>query len=228
MSGAIASPHRQIRVVLFDLDGTLVDSAPDLAAALNRLLAELGRGSLPLPDIKPMIGDGIAKMVERGLDATGGGEALARHVDRFRDIYETMLTARTRPYPGVTETLAALKGAGRRLAVVTNKPEHASRKLLSELGLAEYFDAVAGGDSYPVRKPDPGHLLNLLGEMQARPGDAVMVGDSAHDVAAARGANMPVILMSYGYGATQDALDSADAALDDFAAIPGALERLSR
>ena len=225
----MASRHQRKCVVLFDLDGTLVDSAPDLAAALNRLLAEIGRDSLPLPDIKPMIGDGIAKMVERGLDATGGrGEALARHVDRFRDIYEGMLAVRTRPYPGVTETLAALRDAGCRLGVVTNKPERASRKLLSALGLAEFFAAIAGGDSYPVRKPDPGHLLNLLGEMQARPADAVMVGDSAHDVAAARGANMPVILMSYGYGATPDALHSADEVLDDFAAIPGTLERLSR
>lgn len=218
-------------VVLFDLDGTLVDSAPDLAAALNRLLAELDRGCLPVRDIKRMIGDGIGSMVERGLDATGGhasGEVLARHVDRFRDIYEAMLAVRTRPYPGVTETLAALRDAGRRLGVVTNKPERASRKLISALGLADFFDAIAGGDRYAVRKPDPGHLLNLLADMQARPGDAVMVGDSAHDVAAARGADMPVILMSYGYGATRDALHNADAVLDDFAAIPGALERLSR
>ncbi len=227
----MTSPHWQRNVVLFDLDGTLVDSAPDLAAALNQLLGELDRPSLPLPHIKSMIGDGLTNMVELGLGATGGrtgSDMLARHVDRFRDIYETMLAERTRPYAGVTETLAALRDGGRRLGVVTNKPERASRKLLTALGLADHFDAIAGGDSYDVRKPDPGHLLKLLEDMRVRPGHAVMVGDSAHDVEAARGADMPVILMTYGYGATPDARHNADAVLDDFAAIPGALERLSR
>lgn len=225
------SPAQRWRgVVLFDLDGTLVDSAPDLAASLNQMLAELGRGDLALPDIRPMIGDGIAKLVERALDATGGRrreKAPDAYLDRFRAIYDTMLAERTRPYPGVPETLAALRETGRRLAVVTNKPVQASRKLVSALGLDEFFDAIAGGDSYLVRKPDPGHLLNLLDELAAVPEDAVMVGDSGHDVAAAHGAEMPAILMSYGYGVTQQARQQADAVLDDFSAIPGVLERLS-
>ncbi len=229
MTAETGPAKRRCSVVLFDLDGTLVDSAPDLAAALNQMLGEMGCGNVP--DIRPMIGDGIAKLVERGLGAAGGrggDKSLQDHIERFRAIYDTMLAERTRPYPGVVETLAALRQGGRRLGVVTNKPEGASNKLIAALGLADFFDAVAGGDSYAVRKPDPGHLLCLLDELGARPEDAVMVGDSVHDVTAAHGAPMKVILMSYGYGATQEALENADAVLDDFSAIPGALERLSR
>jgi phosphoglycolate phosphatase len=218
-------------VVLFDLDGTLVDSAPDLAAALNLLLTELDRACLTQTEVKPLIGDGIAKMVERGLDATGGlpGDgALGRHIERYRAIYGGMLAERTRPYPGVRETLAALRRSGHRLGVVTNKPVRASRALVAALDLADYFDAIAGGDSYAVHKPHPGHLLELLAELGAEPGDAVMVGDSEHDVAAARSAGIPVVLMTYGYGGTPAAQRQADAVLDDFAALPGALKRLSR
>jgi len=214
--------------VLCDLDGTLVDSAPDLGAALNQLLEKMNRPKLPISDIKPMIGDGIAKFVERGLNATGGyGNVanLADHIDQFSNIYDNTPFNRTSLYPGVEATLSKLKEKGCQLAVATNKPAKISKKLLISLSLFEYFDALAGGDSYEFCKPHPGHLLHLLEELQVEPENAVMVGDSAHDVAASRGACMPIIIMSYGYGSMPKLSKSADVVLDDFTEIPSTLER---
>jgi len=214
--------------ILCDLDGTLVDSAPDLGAALNQLLEKMGRPKLPISDIKSMIGDGIAKLVERGLNATGDYGTvsnLADYIDQFSDIYDNTLFKRTSPYPGVEETLSKLKEKDYQLAVATNKPAKISKKLLISLSLFEYFDALAGGDSYEFCKPHPGHLLHLLEELQVEPENAVMVGDSAHDVAASRGAGIPIIIMSYGYGSTPKLSKSADVVLNDFTDIPSTLER---
>ena len=157
-------------LLVFDLDGTLVDSAPDLRAALNEMLRERGRPPLSLPQVKHMIGDGAAALVARALAASGSDLAdAASALPRFIELYEAEAVRLTRPYPAVPETLAALRRRGYRMAICTNKPQHATIAVLEGLGLSALFDGIAGGDSFVVRKPDPGHLLGLVDAVGARP-----------------------------------------------------------
>jgi phosphoglycolate phosphatase len=214
-------------LLIFDLDGTLVDSAPDLRAALNEMLRERGRPPLSLPQVKRMIGDGGAVLVARALAASGSDPAdAARALPRFIELYEADAVRLTQPYPAVPETLAVLRRRGYRTAICTNKPQHATLIVLEGLGLLPLFDGVAGGDRFAVRKPDPGHLLGLIGAVGARAEAAAMIGDSENDAAAARAAGIPLVLMRHGYA--RGGLDSlgADALLDHFADLPGALEKL--
>ncbi len=156
-------------LLLFDLDGTLVDSAPDLRAALNQMLRERGRPPLSLPQVRGMIGDGVPALVARALAASGIDSAeLATALPRYSALYEAGAVRLTRPYPGVPETLAALRRRGWRTAICTNKPQRATMVVLEGLGLTALFDGVAGGDRFAVRKPDPGHLLGLIGELGGR------------------------------------------------------------
>jgi phosphoglycolate phosphatase len=170
-----------------------------------------------------MIGDGAAKLVERGFLATGGWpdnpHALVR---RFLDIYEAGVADRSRPFPGVAEVLARLAAAGIRLGVCTNKPARATEELLVALDVRRYFGAVAHGDG-PTRKPDPRHLLGAVEQLGATPATSVMIGDSANDVAAARGAGMAVIVVGFGYTATPARALGADLVIDSFEALPGVL-----
>jgi phosphoglycolate phosphatase len=210
--------------VIFDLDGTLVDTAPDLGDALNHLLVEHGRSPVSPEGIRPMIGDGAAKLVERGFIASGGlPSPLPSLVERFLAIYEPMIADKSRPFPGVTAALERLVGSGIRLGVCTNKPDMATRRLLAALDLARYFGAVSGGD-VPARKPDARHLLGVIEQLAATPQRSLMVGDSRNDVTAARNAGVPVVVVSFGYTSTPAAQLGADALIDDFAALPGILE----
>jgi phosphoglycolate phosphatase len=217
--------------VVFDLDGTLVDSAPDLLVAVNRLLAEERRRLLALAEVTRMIGDGAQKLVERAFTATGEGapaDLLGGLTRRFLDHYEGHATEQTRPYPGVPETLARLSAAGLRLAICTNKPEAATREVLRGLALDRFFAAVFGGDSIAgVRKPDPRLLLAAVGALGAKPDQAVMVGDNANDVQAARAAGLPVILRAGGYTSVAAAELGADAVVEGFAELPAALSALA-
>ena len=205
-----------VRAVLFDLDGTLVDSAEDLRHALNIILAERGLRTLDLPEVKSMIGDGAAKLVERGLAATGGD--LAGHADALRDflaIYEANAADATRPYPGTIETLEALRANRLPLAVVTNKPEAATALVLEALGLASFFDVVVGGDTLPQRKPHPAPILHALAALGMTPGAAVMIGDNHHDVKAAKAAGTGAIAVTYGYSHLPHAELGADRLIDN-------------
>lgn len=213
--------------VLFDLDGTLVDSVPDLAAAANRLLAELGHAPLVEAEIAAMVGDGVAKLVERTLAARRAeAVALGPAVARFTELYQADATTRTRPYPGVPSVLAELAGAGAALAVCTNKPEQATRAVLDGLGLARFFAVVLGGDSLAARKPDPAPLLAALDRLGAAPAAAAMVGDHRNDVLAAERAGVAAVFARYGYGlATLGALRPA-ATIDGFVELPRVLRGL--
>src|SRR5215469_8774377 len=152
-------------LLVFDLDGTLVDSVPDLRAALNQMLGERGRRSLSPPQVKRMVGDGVPALVARALAASGADPSEAvTALPRFLEIYEAKAADLTRPYPGVPETLAALRRRGYRTAVCTNKPQKATIAAMHGLDLLPLFDAIAGGDRFAVRKPDPGHLLSLIDE----------------------------------------------------------------
>jgi phosphoglycolate phosphatase len=214
-------------ILLFDLDGTLVDSVPDLTRALNQVLGEHGYEKLTPAEVAPMVGDGVPALVERGFAARGGNIAEAADaLPRYIAIYEANATNLTRPYPGVPETLAALRQRGYRTAVCTNKLQHASETVLNGLGLAALFDAVAGGDRYPVKKPDKGHLLGLITELGGAAERAAMIGDSENDAAAAHAAAVPLIIMRYGYSRTDPAALGADAVLESFSELPFALERL--
>ena len=214
-------------LLVFDLDGTLVDSVPDLTNALNVVLSERGYAPLARSDVAPMVGDGVPVLVARAFAARGGDAAeAAEALPRYTQIYEANATVLTRPYPGVRDTIEALRRRGYRTAVCTNKPQQATMAVLEGLDLAGLFDAVAGGDRYPVRKPDPGHLLGLIGELGGSAGCAAMIGDSENDAAVAHAAAVPLVLMRYGYARGAPETLGADAVLDHFAELPATLERL--
>lgn len=190
------------RTLVLDLDGTLVDSVPDLAAAVNRLMASRGLPGFSEPEVARMVGDGVQKLIERAFAArarTPDATALAE----YQTDYLANAAVLTRAYPGVPETLRAMVADGWRLAVCTNKPEAPARTLLAALGLDGLFAAIGGGDSFPVRKPDPQHLLATLRAAGGEPAGAVMVGDHHNDVAAAAGLGIPCIFAAWGYGAPE-------------------------
>lgn len=211
------------RTLLLDLDGTLVDSAPDLAASLNRVLAPSDAPFTPA-EIAPMIGDGSGVLVRRAAAARGLPDN-PEAAERFVADYSVHVADLTRPYPGVLEGMQVLVALGWRLAVCTNKAEGAARLLLAEFGLLPMLAAVGGGDSFPVRKPDPGHTLATLRLAGGEPGAAVVVGDHRNDVLAARGAGLPCIFAAWGYGAP-DMADGAAATAYAFGDVPGIAERL--
>jgi phosphoglycolate phosphatase len=214
-------------LLVFDLDGTLVDSVPDLHAALNQMLAERGRRPLSALQVKRMVGDGVPALVARALAASGADPSEAvMALPRFLEIYEANAAQLTRPYPGVPETLAALRRRGYHAAICTNKPQRATVAVLQGVGLLPLFEGIAGGDRFAVRKPNPGHLLNLIAELGASPAASAMIGDNENDAAAARAAAVPLLLMRYGYARVDPESLSADALLDRFSELPGALDRL--
>lgn len=196
-----ARPTRQsmTKIAVFDLDGTLVDSAPDIHAALNRTLASRGLASYSMQEVKAMIGDGTKMLVQRALGGRGREFDAKFHDDFVADdaISSAELTV---AFPGIAEALASLEATGWRLAVCTNKPEAAARGLLASLGLDGRFLAIGGGDSFPVRKPDPQHLRATLAAAGGEPKDAVMIGDHRNDVQAAAGCGVPCIFVAWGYG----------------------------
>ena len=188
-----------VEAVLFDLDGTLVDSLPDIAQAANRMLAELGRPERDTAEIRRFVGKGIPNLVMRCM--TEGAQASPAEIEAavtvFRHHYAAANGVHATVYPTVPDTLEAMRAMGLKLACVTNKVESFTLPLLRKLGLARYFDAVVSGDTLPVKKPDPAvlrHACALLGTARA-----LMIGDSANDALAAREAGLPVLLMTYGY-----------------------------
>jgi phosphoglycolate phosphatase len=214
-------------LLLFDLDGTLVDTLPDLTNALNEVLRERGFAPLAAAEVKPMIGDGMSMLLQRGFAARGADAAEAAAVQaRFIEVYEAGASNLSRPYPGVPETLAGLRARGYATAVCTNKPQHATAEVLHGMGLAGLFDGYAGGDRFAVRKPDPGHLLELVAALGGDAKRAAMIGDSENDALSARAAAIKLILMRYGYARIDPARLGADCVLDRFAELPQALAAL--
>lgn len=204
--------------VIFDLDGTLIHSAPDLHAAANKMLAEEGEAPLDLETITSFIGNGLPKLVERVLEARGiSPSQFPRLNDRMREIYNAAPADLTEPYPGVCALLEGLKTEGHKLAVCTNKPEEPARLILNLLDLERHFDLIVGGDTLAQKKPDPAPLLHAaraLGEAQA-----VYVGDSEVDAATAQAAGLPFALFTGGYRKTPVADLPHDVAFDDFRAL---------
>lgn len=204
-------------LVIFDLDGTLVDSAPDLRHAVNRVLEEHGAEPLSLAQIRSMIGDGAAQLVARAFAARNLAVADPKHpLQRFFSLYEADPTANTILYEGVSDTLQSLSDRRLPLAVCTNKPESPAKIILRQLNIAAHFSTVVGGDTHAFRKPDPRMLTSLVDHYGVARDQCLMVGDSEVDAATAHAAGVPFALMTYGYrrGAVADI--ACVAALDRF------------
>lgn len=216
---------RSAGLVVFDLDGTLVDSRRDLADSVNALLEERGARRLPEEAIGEMVGDGAKQLVERACAAAGvvdDGGALAR----FLDLYDARLIVHTRPYPGTDAMLASLAARGIRLAVCTNKPQAAAERVLAGLDLARWFDAgVLGAEGAHPRKPDPAGLLWLAREAGVAISSTLMVGDASQDVETARRAGARMCVARYGFGfPTADAiLDGSEMVIDSPSGLVSAL-----
>jgi phosphoglycolate phosphatase len=217
----------RIRTIILDLDGTLVDSAADLAQALNAALDLIDRRRVTIDEVRDMIGDGIIMLTRRALGATGNipdgadFDAVLADVRRAYDVLPP-----SPPYSGVTETLRMLKAEGLRLAICTNKPEGPARRLMRQLGFDDMIDALAGGDTYAVKKPDAGHIEGLLMALDTSAHEAVMVGDSANDARAAQGAGVKFIAVSYGYGIESMSELGANAVIENFKDLPQAIAAL--
>jgi phosphoglycolate phosphatase len=220
-----------LAAVLFDLDGTLLDTAADIALALNRALVEFDCESLAQDDVRGMIGRGAPILIERAAAARGrdfDAPTQAAIVERFFHHYgelEELHEDSASPYAGAAELLHGLHDAGLGIAVVTNKQYRFASALLARVGLAAWVDVVVGGDTCARRKPDPQPLLFACQSLRAVPANSLMVGDSVNDVQAARGAGIPVICVSYGYNEGRDARTlECDALVDSLAEIPALLE----
>lgn len=186
-------------LLVFDLDGTLVDALPDLAAALNRMLAARGLPPLTPAEVRPMIGDGTKKLVERALAARGAPYDEATEAAYVAD-YTAHVADLTHPFPDVTATLAQLRDRGWRFAVCTNKSTAATKALLQALGLAHWFAALGCGDSFAARKPDPAHLGGTIALAGGAGERSIMVGDHANDIAVGKALGLPTVFAAWGYG----------------------------
>lgn len=210
--------------LVFDLDGTLIDSAPDIHAAANRILQAEGLAPQPFLQVKSFIGRGVPHLVDRLLQAAGASDPqrAARMVDLFVADYETAVTL-THPYPGVMQALAAL--SDRRMGICTNKPLSPTRAVLRHLGMDPFFPVVIGGDSLPVKKPDPAPVLATVAGLGGGP--ALYIGDSEADAEAAARAGLPFLLYTEGYRKTPIAHLPHAAAFADWADLPGLVTALS-
>lgn len=204
-------------LMVFDLDGTLVDSLPDLTAALDRMLAARSLAPLTPAEVRPMVGDGTKKLVERALAARGAAPDPATEPDFVAD-YTAHVAAESRPFPGVNAALTRLQEMGWKFAVCTNKSTAATEALLGALDLAHWFAALGCGDSFAARKPDPAHLGGTIERAGGTRERAVMVGDHRNDIASGKALGLPTIFAAWGYG-NREMAEGASAVAERFAAL---------
>jgi phosphoglycolate phosphatase len=214
---------RPARLIVFDLDGTLVDSSRDLAAAVNVTLDRVAPGTAPLPldEVRSFIGEGAGRLIARSLARAGLVLAPEAVLPVFLDCYGQRLLDTTRPYPGIVEALDALRP--RTLAVLTNKPGAMSRSILDGLALSARFLRVYGGGDFPTRKPDPQGLRRLLEDAAVEPQEAVLVGDSAIDVLTARAAGVRSVGVAWGFDRASLDRERPDVLVDTAADLPRVL-----
>jgi len=214
--------------VVFDLDGTLIDSAPDVRAALNHLLAEEGRRQLSLPQVQDLVGEGAAALIERAWTVTGTkapAAAVTALVERYLAHYRACPAGQTVVYDGVVPLLERLGAEGISLGICTNKPQRMTEIVLHALGLSRHFAAILGGD-FPRRKPDGEHIRETLRRMGAEGVPALYVGDSITDVRAARDAGLPVVAVDWGYARMPVAQLGADRLISSYAELPAVIGEL--
>jgi phosphoglycolate phosphatase len=217
-------------IVIFDLDGTLVDTAPDLVDTLNAILLRERLPPVAFDAARNMIGGGARLLIERGLRAQGRA-AETKDIDRlyadFVGHYAERIAERSRPFPGLESALDELAARSCRFAVCTNKLEWLSRRLLNALGLSDRFAAICGQDTFGIQKPDPGMLLQTIARAGGQPSNAIMVGDSENDIKVARAADVPVVAVSFGYTETPVHLLGPDRVIDSFDKLPDAVFALN-
>lgn len=212
-----------LRLVIFDLDGTLVDTAADITDALNYAMAPHGLGPLDITDTVSMVGEGLTRLIEKVL-GNEHAALTATVLESFIEYYSSHLIVHSRLYPRVRETI---EGLGRlKKAVISNKREALSRRLLEGLGLAGHFDLIVGSDTTAERKPSPVPVLHVLERLGIESAEAVMVGDSNYDIEAAKGAGLKTVAVTYGYR-SREALKGADCMIEDMAELSGALDKLN-
>ena len=217
-------------MILIDVDGTLVDSVPDLAFCVDTMMAALGRSPHGEARVREWVGNGVERLVQRALVGALQGEPAAADFDRayplFLDLYAENTSKRSCLYPGVREGIDLLKSAGYRLGCVTNKAAQFTEPLLKDLGVFDDFSIVISGDTLSTKKPDPAPLLHAAEFFGCEPANALMVGDSVSDVAAARAAGFQIVCMSYGYNHGVDIREAApDAVIDSFVEVQPLLEQ---
>jgi phosphoglycolate phosphatase len=217
------------RIVVFDLDGTLVDTAPDLINALNFVLGREGLPAVPLHSARTMIGAGARKLIERGLELDGRNMGVAdinRLTSDFIDYYAAHIADASRPFEGLESALDDLDRSGYRFAVCTNKLEWLSKRLLDQLGLSSRFSAICGADTFGVSKPDPAILQQTIARAGGQLSQAIMVGDAGPDIGVARRAGIPVIGVGFGYTDVPIAELKPDLLINHMSDLPAAVERL--
>jgi phosphoglycolate phosphatase len=216
-------------IIVFDLDGTLVDTAPDLVDTLNVILAREGMPPVPFADARNMIGGGARVLIERGLKAEGRSGSKAEVDGLYGDFvayYADHLADRSLPFPGAVAAMERLALGGCRFAVCTNKLEWLSLRLLDALGLSNRFAAICGQDTFGVQKPDPAILLQTIQRAGGTPARSVMVGDSINDIDVARAAGVPVVAVDFGYTETPVSQLSPDRIIRHFDELPSAVSDL--
>lgn len=218
MENPLTSDWKQIRLLVFDLDGTLVDSKQDLALSINAMRAEMGLGPLPLDLISSYIGHGVTTLVRRSLGTQATGENVEKGLAFFLTYYRDHMLDNTAPYPGVAEALEKLDS--HKLAVLTNKPVNFSREMLTRLGFVRYFAYIYGGNSFPQKKPDPTGLNKLMEDLQISARATLMVGDSDTDILTGRNAGVWTCGVTYGFGAHTLQRVSPDLMVDDMRELP--------
>ena len=214
----------QPTAIVWDLDGTLVDSAPDLTAALNTVLDMRGFFTLPVTQVRTMIGNGVPKLVERGFNAVGmrpDPAQLDELVTIFVREYKACATDNTCPYPGVVEALQEIHSMNMPMGVCTNKPESFTWQILEGLGLSGFFSSVIGGDTTRSKKPDPEPVLACLRGLVSEPASSLMIGDSEHDVHAAHAAGVTIGVVPWGYRTAPVEELGADFVVHDLSGLPG-------
>lgn len=216
--------------IVFDLDGTLVDTAPDLVEATNYVLGTLGLARINELEIRPFVGHGALAMIDNAVKAHGRALPERELHDLFEVFiahYTAHIADRSRPYPGVIQSLEALRGKGATLAVCTNKIELHARQVLEALKLDGYFSALTGRDSLGNYKPDPRHLTGTIERAAGRPETSIMVGDSETDIRTAKAARVPIIAVSFGYSVDPVASFSPDAIIDDYQDLGAAVGKFA-
>ncbi len=216
--------------LVFDLDGTLVDTAPDLAAATNHVLARAGLAPIEEKAVLPFVGHGAMKMIEQALAAHGqiaSPSELRAHFDCFIAHYSAHIAVKSRPYPGVAGALTSFKKSGATLAVCTNKMEGHARALLDELNMSKFFDALTGGNSLGVSKPNPKHLTGTIELAKGSLNRAIMIGDSETDIRTAQAARIPVIAVNFGYSVEPVGTFGPDAVISHYDELHSAISRLT-
>jgi 2-phosphoglycolate phosphatase, prokaryotic len=216
--------------VIYDLDGTLIDSAKDMQVAVSRVLADHGLPPVSEDDVRIFMGQGSKVTMAKAFAKYGkplDDDKLSAVTREFVRYYEADPVSHTQAFAGVSDVVARFARLGLKQGVCTNKFERPSRMILEHLKLMPPISDLAGADTFPVRKPDPRHILMLVERMGGTPGRSVMVGDSIHDVHAAHGAGLPAVLVSWGYTATPARELGAEAVIERFDALPQALEQLA-